>query len=327
MPETGDLRGRADPGLRSERILSLFLLMAGGRLHSAPELARRFGVSVRTLYRDLDTLSACGLPIEAVPGRDGGFRVVPGYALDRSVLGKAEIEAAAAALGSICEAVGDKAAESAERKLDALLGRRGDRRRAWIRISLAPGGDDRLVIDLLRSAIEERRLVRFRYRDAEGRETERRVEPAAVVYLWEGWYLWAWCRLRGDWRLFKLRRVSSAKSLLERFEPREEPSEDAWSAEWAGGGEEEVRIRVFPQALDRAGEYFGRDFGFPDSGGCRLLELRFPRNEWLFSFLLGFGDGIEVIHPPDLRSELAVRARRLAALYEKAPAPTNPDSP
>lgn len=315
MPRPRDESARDIPGLRSERILSLFLLLAGGRLHTAPDLARRFGVSTRTLYRDLDLLSAWGCPIEAVSGREGGFRILPGYSLDRSVLDRSELAAAAAALTGVEEAVGIRDAAEAAAKIEALLGRPRSLRNPWLRISLAPGRDERPVVDLLRGAIEESRVVQFGYRDAEGRRTERRVEPAAVVYLWEGWYLWAFCRLRRNWRHFKLARIENLKTRLERFEPRAEPSEEAWRSGY--GRSVDLRIRVAPAALLRFEEDLGRDFGAPDGRGGRVADLRMPEGEWLIGFLLGFGDGIEVLEPPELRAEMTERARRLAGMYGK----------
>jgi len=288
--------------------------MAGGRLHTANELSLRFGVSIRTLYRDFELLSAWGLPIEALPGRDGGFRVIPGYAMDRSILGEGELAATAAAMGSIEAAVGDKASASAGVKLDALLGRLKARKSPWIRIALAPGGDERPLIDMLHESIEARRLVRFRYRDGEGRESERRVEPVAVAYLWQGWYLWAYCLLRKGWRLFKLSRIHTAKSLLERFELRAEPSEDAWRMEWEEDAGEKIRVRISPTALDRAQEYFGQNGKTAEADGSTIFDLRLPRNEWLYSFLLSYGDGLEVLEPSDILEELAVRAERIANL-------------
>lgn len=314
MPRTRDDSPQEGQSLRAERILSLFLLLAGGRLHSAPDLARRFGVSTRTLYRDLDLLSAWGCPIESIPGREGGFRILPGYALDRSVLDSTELAAAAAALSGVREAVGGRDLDGAAVKIDALLGRPRNRRKSWLRISLAPGRDERRLVELLREAIEENRLVQFGYRDAEGRRTERAVEPAAVVYLWEGWYLWAYCRLRRDWRLFKLARIEGPKTRMERFEPRTEPSEDAWRS--GGGGRTDLRIRVFPSALARFEEELGRGFGTPDGRGGRVADIRLPSGDWLFSFLLGFGDGIEVLEPPEVRMEMAERARKTAGVYE-----------
>jgi predicted DNA-binding transcriptional regulator YafY len=316
MSQHKDMDVRDSSGLRSERILSLFLILAGGRLHTATELAKRFDVSIRTLYRDLDLLSAWGLPIEAIPGREGGFRVLPGYAVDRAVFGKDELETVAAAFGGVEEAVGQAATEGAGVKLAALLGRAKGRKPSWIRVALAPGGDERPLIDLLRQAIEERRLVRFDYCDAEGRGSERSVEPVAVAYLWQGWYLWAYCRLRTDWRLFKLARIRKPKSLMERFDPRPEPSKDAWRTEWEEIEGERIRIRISPSIQARVQENLGTGSATKEDPG-RIFDFQLPKNEWLYSLLLGFGDGIEVLEPEDLRCELAERAKRIAAIYIK----------
>lgn len=304
--------------MRSSRLLSLVLLLADGKTYSAACLARRFGVSARSLYRDMDLLSGLGIPIEAIPGRDGGYRVLPGFALDRSVLDEGELAAVAAALGGIGRATGDLQAEGARSKLRALLARSPERRRSWIRIEFAEGARDRERIDTLRAAIEENRLVLLRYRDAEGAVTERRVEPAAVVYLWQSWYLWAYCRLREGWRLFKLARIDDAHSLLSRFEPRPEPSDSAWREAWESKAPSALLLEIAPEAVARAEEWFAAVERLP--GGGALVRARLPDNEWLYGFLLSFGPGLRVLEPASVGTELAERARRVWLAYQKTSA-------
>jgi predicted DNA-binding transcriptional regulator YafY len=295
--------------MRAERLLSLLLDLADGKTHSSAELARKFGVSVRSVYRDMELLSGMGFPIEAEAGRDGGYRVLPGFTFDRSVLGESELAAVAAALGGIERATGSGEAEAARSKLAALLGKAPARRKSWIRIELGQGERDRERIEVLRRAIDEGRLVRLRYRDAEGRTSERPVEPCAVVYLWQSWYLWAYCRLRDGFRLFKLSRVESVQGLMERFEPRPEPSENAWREAWESSPEVEVILEIVPEAGARSDEWFGPQE--TTAGGGRLVRASFPENDWLLGFLLSFGEGLRVISPESLARNLAERARRV----------------
>jgi len=307
----------------AERLVSILTLLADGRLHPGPELAGRFGVSLRSVYRDMDRLSGMGIPIESVGGRDGGFRVLPGYTLDRSVLDEGEVATVTAALSGIGRALGGGETEAARSKLRALLGKSPERRRSWIRIELAGGSRVRGLVETLHGAIEERHLVLLRYRDSNGAVTERGVEARAVVYIGQAWYLWAYCRLRRDWRLFKLLRIESARALLERFEERPEPSEDAWRSEWEAGEAESILVEVGPEAAARGAEWFGP--GEAREGGAVRYRLRLPRNEWLLGFLLSFGEGLRVLEPEELALALAVRARRIAASYESRDFPKNPD--
>jgi len=302
-------KARYDRGMRSERLFSLVLLLADGKVHSAAALARRFGVGVRSVYRDMDLLSSLGVPLEALPGRDGGYRVLPGYALDRSVLDEGELAAVASALRGIGRATGDAESEAARSKLAALLGKAPGRRRSWIRVDFAGGGRDRERIEALRAAIEERRLLRIAYRDAEGRASGREVEPVAVAYLWQSWYLWAYCRLRGGWRLFKLGRIESLRPLMARFEERQEPSEDAWRSEWGTSTQTEVLLEIAPEAGARAEEWFGKTER--DAEGRILVRADLPENEWLLGFLLSFGEGLKVLKPESLARALSERARRI----------------
>lgn len=314
MRDAGPVAG-AEKGTRAERLLSLILLFADGRTRSAPLLARRFGTSVRTLYRDMDLLSARGIPLETVPGREGGYRVMRGFSLDRSLLSEGEMAAVAAVLQGLSDSLGSAMPDSARAKVRALLGGMAERRRSWIRVELAPGGRSRAVMEILRSAIEERRLVSFDYVDAEGKPTARKVEPAAVVYIWQSWYLYAFCRLRGGWRLFKLTRVRRARGLMERFDPRPEPSETAWKDQWETSEPVPLLLHADPAAAAKAEEWFGPESCRPDGAGGAEVRVSLPVNEWLYGFLLSFGPDFRVVEPQEVAREVASRARRIAARY------------
>ncbi len=312
--------------MRADRLLSLVLALADGRIHTAAELARRFGVGERTLYRDMALLASSGLPVESVAGREGGFRVLEGHALDRSVLDEGELAAVSAALGGISGAVGGDEARSARSKLQALLARAPARRRSWVRIELASGRRDRALIETLRSAIEGRRLLLLEYRDAEGAATERRVEPVAVVYLWQSWYLWAYCRLRSGWRLFKLGRVARAFPLMEGFAEREEPFEDAWRSQWDSEEPRAMVLAVSPQAAAKADDFFSQEAMIRTAGGGRIVRTSMPINEWAYGFILSFGPGLVVLEPEELAREVAVRAAAIAENYSSVGRiPENPD--
>lgn len=301
--------------MRAERLLSLILTLADGRLHPASELAKATGVSERSIYRDMEVLSGMGIPVESLTGRDGGFRVLPGFALDRSLLDEGELAAVAAALGGMGRATGDGGILGAKSKLGALLARSPERRKSWIRIELGGGQRDRERIEILRRAIEERRLVRITYRDAEGSSTERQVEPIAVCYLWQSWYLWGFCRLRADFRLFKLGRIEAAHVLLAGFDPRPEPSEDAWHREsWESTEPVEVVLSVEAEAAGKADEWFGSFEATADGG--RLIRTSLPQNEWLTGYILSFGEGIRVLEPESLARIVSERAEKISRLYK-----------
>jgi len=299
--------------VRSERLLALILTLADGRLHPAPALAGRFGVSERSIYRDMDLLSGMGLPIEALAGRDGGYRVLPGYTLDRSILDESEVAAVLAALEGLEGIAGGR--DGARAKLAALLSKAGPHRPSWIRLELAGLERDRGRIELLRDAIEDRRLVEIAYRDSQGQASRRRVEPVAVVYLWQAWYLWAWCRLREGFRLFKLARIDSARDLMTRFEPRPEPSPDAWKKEWESQAPSALVLEIDPASAARADEWFGPSPALADGG--RLVRVDLPVNDWLMGFLLSFGPGLKVLEPEGLGLALADRAKAIWENYQR----------
>jgi predicted DNA-binding transcriptional regulator YafY len=300
--------------MRSDRLLALTLLMADGRMHTARELARLYEVSERTVYRDMDALCQAGIPVEAIAGKDGGYRITEGWRIDRSVLSRDELPAVVAALSGIQALSGGHS--RALNKMRALLASGdGKAARQWLYLELSPGKRESALLQQLRHAIEERRVARIFYRDSEGAITERRVEPIAIVYTWNSWYLHAWCRLRDGFRLFKLIRITDLRLSLETFPERLEENDRPWHLNWEDGPVIKLELRFFPVSAGRADEYFDESAveKLPDGG--RLVHCDFPVNEWTYGFLLGFGAGLEVLAPEHVRKTVAERARAIIGRY------------
>jgi predicted DNA-binding transcriptional regulator YafY len=301
--------------MRSDRLLALTMLMADGMMHTARSLARLYEVSERTVYRDMDALCQAGIPIEAIAGKDGGYRIIEGWRIDRSVLSREELPAVVAALSGIQPLSGGNS--RALDKMKALLASSdGKTKQQWIYLELSPGKRESALLQQLRHAIEERRIARILYRDSEGAITERRIEPIAIVYTWNSWYLHAWCRLRNDFRLFKLVRITDLRLSLETFPERAQEGDRPWQTNWEDGPVANLVLRFFPAAAGRADEYFDDSVveKLPDGG--RMVRCDFPENEWTYGFLLGFGAGLEVLAPEHVRKTVAERARAIIGRYD-----------
>jgi predicted DNA-binding transcriptional regulator YafY len=312
--------------MRSDRLLAITMLIADGRLHTAGELSNRFEVSERTIYRDMEALCEAGIPVVALAGKEGGYRVSEGWSVDRSVLTPDELPSIVAALGGI-ETIGGARTSEALGKLRALLKAPAARsKRQWIYLELAPGKRENAYIPLLRRAIEERRVVRISYCTVDGVVTERRIEPLAVVYTWNAWFLYAWCRLRSGYRLFKLVRIADLRLSLEGFKDRGASLDDApWRKNWPEEPFYPLVLRFSASAAPRADEYFGPDSVEVLDDGGRLVRANFPENDWTIGLLMGFGPGLEVVSPERVRLLLAERAAaiaRLNAVFPKSPLPS-----
>ena len=196
---------------RTDRLYALVeeLRAAAPASRSARRLAERFGVSVRTVERDLRSLQESGVPIWADAGRTGGYTIDARATLPPLGLTVEEALAVAIGLGTLGTSPFRDAARSAARKVTAVLTDDDARRTARLaqRVHLLESGERVLAPTALAGALVRGRVVRLRYRDAAGAETERLVEPLGSIGKGEDWYLVAWCRLRDGVRAFRGDRV------------------------------------------------------------------------------------------------------------------------
>ena len=200
---------------RVERLhaLSERLRRSGVRGCTAERLAAEFGVSVRTIKRDIDALENSGTPIWARPGPSGGYGVVPQANLPPVSLTPGQAVALLAAVSAAPEAPYADLASVAVRKIMDVLDPRTREsvdalaRRIWVDTK---GSGIRAVRSTLEEAMSEQRVVRIRYCAQQGSETLRDVEPVIFASTNGVWYLIGWCRLRDAMRWFRVSRISHA---------------------------------------------------------------------------------------------------------------------
>ncbi len=210
---------------RSDRLLRLLHAM---RTMSAPitagRLATEMGVSLRSLYRDIDALRAAGARIEGERGY--GYRLVEDQALPPQMLDQDEIEALAVALAEV-RAWGDpaltRAAESVLAKVAAALPEERERQLVHVIAQVfrpEPRYTDAIDLAPLRAACWREEAVRIGYRDGEGGASERTILPLALVYNETCVTVLAWCCLREDFRMFRTDRMTNIRLVGNSFRPR-----------------------------------------------------------------------------------------------------------
>lgn len=305
--------------MRQQRLFEIIYLLMERSPRTARELAERLEVSERTVRRDVEALSAAGVPVYAARGAGGGIRLMPGYVLDGSLLSDAEKDEIAASLtalrriGAVEGAVPERVARLFRRAGAADGGPASD----WLEVDFSFWGAPRVcreAFDLIRRAIVERRVLRFGYRDAEGSATVRTVEPARLLFKENAWYLRAWCRMREDWRTFKVVRIdwASTELLDEGFAPRAAPTveQDAEPAP-----DTRLVLRFSPAAAPRVREECAPEAveELPGGGLRVVLECRMTRG--LFAHLLSYGADLEVLEPAEVRGLLRREAEAVAARY------------
>ncbi len=329
--------------MRADRLVSLALLLqARGRM-SARALAAELEVSVRTVYRDLVSLNAAGVPVVAEPGRGGGCRLVEGYRFPLRGLSASEAEALLV-LGvpaAVAELGLADALAAAHRKISVTAGpRQGDLAGPAAGSGLVHldmprwfhTGEDVPQLRTLAGALRQGRRVLLGYkRGGGGTRTSRAVDPFGLVNKAGIWYLVASAAGRGaadrEAAVFRVARVTSARVLSE---PSRRPRDfdlaafwDGWSASFVTSRPAvQVRVRASPSALAAFGEVFGDAIQAaldaappPDGQGYRVVTLSFEHETAAAYRLAGFGGRLEVLSPAAVRTRLVEIAGQILDRY------------
>ncbi|MGW0085834.1 helix-turn-helix transcriptional regulator [Streptomyces sp. NPDC003393] len=318
--------------MKADRLLSILLLLQTRGRVPAHELADRLDVSVRTIYRDIEALSASGVPVYAERGRHGGIELLAGFRTDVTGLTADESRALfiLAAQGAHAALGLDAALGSALRKVMAALpaphrpAAEVTSRRILVDATRWKSGPRQTVdLDVLKDAVFADRRLRLRYRHSGEREPRTyTVDPYGLVSKAGVWYLVA--DRRGRPQLFRADRVRSARLLDDpvRRRPGVELA-DAWEVlrrqvEERPGGID-VTVRVRRAHLDMFLRLHGSALAAPpdDDGASEWVTARMsygvPR---AVRQLLGFSDRVEVLSPPEAREELRAAVAAVAELYE-----------
>ena len=301
--------------MTNSRLLQLLLQLLNQGKATAPELAEKFEVSVRTIYRDVDALSAAGVPIYTTPGKGGGIFLQEGYVLDRTLMTASEQKRILMALQSL-QAV-DAGEGSAEllNKLGALFQKAGGGRR-WMRVDFSDWtGQRSALFSQLQEAILTQRKVTFTYLSYKGTFVDREAEPLQLVFKSREWYLWAFCSLRQDCRLFKLTRMQAVNVTQETFERvwQEVDFEDKGLQPKEQHALVKLKLVFEARLAYRVYESFSDVRKLAD--GRFLVTCWLPDNVTTYDFILSFGDQGEVVAPASFREAMRQRIAKLNQKY------------
>lgn len=325
----------------ASRLLSLVVLLQARPGTSARGLAAELGVSVRTVYRDVDALAAVGVPVYAETGRNGGYRLVDGYRTQLTGLTPAEA-AALPVLGlpAVAIALGlDRPARDAERKLRAALGpdqrAEADRLRGRFHVDLpswyADAEDPPHLAAVVEAVLHDRR-VRVTYRRwEEPREVERSLEPHGVVLKGGAWYVVATTHQPGrrrhpeaaDLRTYRVASILALEATEARFARVPDLDlADHWAAGLAAFDARRTTatatVRIHPDLRARLVDHPSHPLtAAARAAGPHADVVALPIESLARAALdlLAFGAEVEVVDPPELRDELGRRGREVAALY------------
>lgn len=233
----------------------IYILMKKGTV-TAQELAQHFEVSMRTVYRDVESLSMAGIPVYANRGKGGGIRLMERFVLDKLLLSEEEQRQILAALTSLRETRALVGEEEILKKLETFF---RTETFDWVAIDFSDWSGRRgELFEQIKEAILKRKVLEFDYYGQYGDMSHRQVEPLQLLFKEYTWYVRAYCRSREALRLFKVLRMKRVEMTGEIFEPGKRHQESAKERERAGKLEnsgrtesvERTKVSSMPETMD-----------------------------------------------------------------------------
>lgn len=302
--------------MQLSRLFEIVYILLGRRHVTAKELADRFEVSTRTIYRDIEALSLAGVPVYSQPGSGGGIYISDAYVLNKSALTDEEQAQILLALKSLSATEHDGAGALLSR-LGSLFSKDGDE---WIEVDFSRWGykpNDRRLLATLKDAIISRKRIAFEYYGAQGLHTSRLVCPVKLVYKGHAWYLQAFDESKQAYRTFKMFRMKAVAALQESFDRARLPApptidEDSFPS-----------VPMFPVVLRFAECAAFRVFDEFDEGqieqmkdGGLIVHTLMENDAMALDYCLSLGGHVEVLAPECLRRRVAERLREMLARYD-----------
>lgn len=280
--------------MKIDRLIGILSILLQKGTVTAPFLAEKFEVSRRTISRDIEALCKAGIPLVTAQGRGGGISIMDGCSIDRTLLTSADMQAILTGLKSLdsvsqtnryrtlMDKIHLKNPEILEDNSHIIINLG-----SWYRHTLAP------KVELI----------------------QKTMEPYLLVFQWSSWYVWGYCMVREDFRLFKLNRMQNLSRTGVSFLPRETPH---FSMETNFSSNERIPVtaRFSPKAKWRLMDDYGPDSFTEAPDGSLLFSFEFFDKENLFSWLLSFRGQAELLTPVSLREEFSLLLHKMAEKHD-----------
>ncbi len=304
--------------MKIDRLLGITIYLLNHGKTSAGKLARQFEVSVRTIIRDMDTLSLAGIPIVSTCGTDGGYEIMDSFVMNGQTVSGTEYGYIISALEGLVSAYGDKKIEAALEKIQAL---RKDKDNTML-LDLGAAHENRdtnEILYLLNHAVQIRHQIAFRYTNSKDEVREVEAEPAGVIYKWYNWYLIAYYPKRQEYCMFKVVRMDELKILEKKNEKSHQIREIEKKLEEKEEQRSTIQVVVHCKAKlkSRCREYLNGIITKEHENGDFEFPMTVPEGEqFWYGVLLSFGRDAKVTAPKELIQRIVKQCREVIEIYD-----------
>ena len=296
--------------MQINRLFEMVHILLNKKNVTAKELAEHFEVSIRTVYRDIETLTFAGIPVYSSRGKNGGIRLLESYVLNKTLISQDEQNEILYALQSLKAASYPEVEEILE-KMSLIFNKSSDN---WIEINFSRyGAEDSTLFENIKKAILNKKTVNFTYHNTKGEKSRRTADPLKIWFKEKAWYLFAYCHEKKSIRQFKINRIKGLTLTEEHFDKSMEDFE-------INDEKEAVkRVKVIAE-IDKSQAYRVYD-EFSEENINKMKDGNFevimenPENEWVYGYLLSFGEYLKVKEPERIKKILSDKIEKMRENY------------
>ena len=296
--------------MKLNRLLEIVHILMHKESVTAPFLADKFSVSKRTIYRDIDTLSLSGIPVYTEQGKGGGISLLPEYVLNKTLLSEQEQNEILTALHGLSKIKADET-DRVLQKISSFFNKSAT---DWLEVDFSDWGNESntIIFDNFKKAILERKVVTFDYYNRYGQKTFRRIEPMKLWYKSHSWYIKGFCLIKNEQRLYKVTRVENLVITNDVFELRDiNDSENKLNTEQLTT----FRFHIAPEMAYRVFDFFHEGNVERMEDGSFIVKATWGEDNWVYGFVLSFGEYIEVLEPEHLREIIKEKSEKISKIY------------
>lgn len=296
--------------MKNNRLFGIIYLLLSKETITAKELAEYFEVSTRTIYRDIDALSEMNIPIYMSKGKNGGIHLMEHYKFDKALLNDHEQQQILFSLQELSKLNADN--QETYKKMKSLFSQNDE---SWFEVDFSVWGNSyhhKIRFDQIKTAILEKRIIKFLYFNSYENKAQRIVEPLKLIFKHNSWYLFGYDQTKQDTRLFKITRIRDLILTELSFTKRPQI--------------EEKKVEQSPHLISLILEIDSccsfRVYDEFDEASIKVLEngnflinQTFPFSDWIFGFILSFSNHIRVIEPEFIKEEIITRLQKSLTHY------------
>ena len=284
--------------MKINRLLAIIVMLLNRDKIFAVELSQKFEVSIRTIYRDIDAINMAGIPIASKQGNNGGFYILENYKINHQFLTLGDMISIVEALKNINGVLNNKNVEIAMEKMKNIIPSNKksevDLHFKQVFIDTLPWGfkkseNENIKYKVIYKALKENKCISFNYRNSKGEYILREAEPVTLVFKGFSWYIFSFCLLKGDYRIFKLTRMDGLE-ILNREVSRERISYGEYiNSKSPEKSPVKLLLKFSEEVRYRIQDYFHEEEMTFLEDGSVIVNTEVIEDGWVYSMVLSYG--------------------------------------